>query len=507
MTSAFIPVLLPLLGGILLLMIRWTSFRTQRIVSFLLTLLLVGVTICTLKVAIEGTAQVYSLGNWAAPFGIVLVLDRFSAVIILLTSLLAIASLWYAISTKLDLKGEHFHVLFQFQLFGLNGAFLTGDLFNLFVFFEILLLASYGLLLHGGGKLRTKAGLQFVVINLVGSTLFLFAIGVLYGITGTLNIADMSMKIAQLPAESQGVVAAGGLLLLVVFGIKAAMFPLYLWLPQAYTNTSAPIAALFAIMTKIGIYSIIRVHGTLFGESAGELSFYYMPWVLGLGLITLVMGALGVAASRRLREQVSYLVLASIAILLVGIGINSQEALSATIYYMLHSTIIAGAFFLLSDMISKSRGSLEDRFSPGVSMHSKALLGSTFMVAAIAMTGMPPFSGFIGKLLILSAGLESSWFWWILAIVLASSLIMIISLARSGSLLFYNVQKVELSKSTKLNKTAYMPIVFLLFLMLLLVVFAGVIVDFTDSIAFYMYDQSGYIEAVLNISMEAKNDQ
>lgn len=501
-SPAFMPVLLPLLGGILLLIIRSSSFKTQQIVSFLLTLLLVGVAICSLGVANQGMPQIYTLGNWIAPFGIVLVLDQLSAMMVLVTSLLAVASLWYAISTKLDSKGEHFHILFQLQLFGLNGAFLTGDLFNLFVFFEILLLASYGLLLHGGGKLRTKAGLQFVVINLIGSTIFLFAVGALYGILGTLNIADMSMKIAQLPAENQGVVAAAGLLLLIVFGIKAAMFPLYLWLPQAYTNTSAPIAALFAIMTKIGIYSIIRTHGTLFGESASELSFYYMPWVLGLGLITLVMGAFGVAASKRLREQVSYLVLCSIATLLIGIGINSQESLSATLYYMVHSTIIAGSFFLLSDMISRSRGSLEDRFTSGISMHSKVLLGGTFMVIAIAMTGMPPFSGFIGKLLILSSALESSWFWLILAVVLISSLIMIISLARSGSLLFYNVQKGELCETTKLNKMAYMPILFLISLILLLVLFADNIVDFTDSISLYMYSQTDYIEAVLNISIE-----
>ncbi|MGC8732477.1 MAG: proton-conducting transporter membrane subunit, partial [Halothiobacillaceae bacterium] len=288
------PVLLPLIAGFVLLFAAAGGLRLQRIINLVAVLSVTGLALALIGVATDGVHRVYALGNWVPPFGIVLVLDRLSALMVGLTMLLALASLVYAIATDVDTRGPHFHVLFQLQLFGLNGAFLTGDVFNLFVFFEVLLLASYGLLLHGGGRLRTKAGLHYVVINLVGSTLFLFAVGALYGVLGSLNLADMANRVAAAPAENHGLIAGAGLLLLVVFGIKAAAFPLYLWLPAAYAQTSAPIAALFAIMTKVGIYAIVRMHGTLFGDEAGALAGLITPWLQVAGWITLGLAALGV---------------------------------------------------------------------------------------------------------------------------------------------------------------------------------------------------------------------
>ncbi len=237
-----------------------------------------------------------------APYGIVLVVDRLAAWMLLTTSLLAVFALLYAVR-GIDTEGRHFHVLFQLQLFGLNGAFLTGDLFNLFVFFEILLLASYGLLLHGGGRNRVKAGLHYVVINLVGSTLFLFAVGTLYGVTGTLNMADLAVKLAQTPPENLALVQSAGLLLFAVFALKAALLPLYLWLPAAYAHTSAPVAALFAIMTKVGAYSILRVYSLMFGDAAGPVANLLDAWLAPLALVTLVLGMLGVLASTSLGSR------------------------------------------------------------------------------------------------------------------------------------------------------------------------------------------------------------
>jgi len=497
-----LPVLIPLIAGFLLIFARIGGIRLQRALSLLIIITLIIVSVELVKTSLTGDYQVYLLGNWIAPFGIVLVLDQLSALMVLITSLLALGAAWYAIATKIDEKGSHFHVLFQFQLLGLNGAFMTGDLFNLFVFFEVLLLASYGLLLHGSGPQRTKAGLHYVVINLIGSTLFLFAVGALYGALGTLNMADMAAKLSQAPAENLGLISAAGLLLLVVFGIKAAMFPLYLWLPNAYSQTSAPVAALFAIMTKVGIYAIIRVHGTVFGDEAGQLADYYAPWVLGLGLVTLFLAALGVMASRGLREQVAYLVLASVAILLIGIGINTAEALSATLYYLIHSTLIAGGMFLLADVIARGRGHYADRFESGPNMPSAILIGSVFMFAAVAATGMPPLSGFIGKLLILSAALDHAWFAVILATVLIAGLIMIISLARAGSLLFYNTLSTEQTKESgePLNKSAFIAIIGLFMVSPILVIFANPIGFFTESIALQQTNSAAYIQAVLSTS-------
>ncbi len=495
--TPILPVILPLIIGFVLLIVKRFGIKVQQAVSLLAVAALILISIYSfIKTSNEGIL-VYTLGNWQAPFGIVLVVDQLSILMVLVTSLLAFGALWYAISENIDSKGAHFHPLFQLQLFGINGAFLTGDVFNLFVFFEILLLASYSLLLHGQGEGRTKAGLHYVIINLVGSTLFLFAVGTLYGITGTLNIADMANKIATLSPDNVGVVAAAGLLLLVVFGLKAAMFPLYLWLPNAYGRTSAPIAALFAIMTKVGLYAIIRIHGTIFGADAGELAYYHIPWVLYIGLFTLALATLGVLSSKEIRNQVAYLVLASVSILLVSIGINSQEALSGTIYYMVHSTLLAGGFFLVADIIIKARksGSLDTKMP--IFNHA-ILIGSLFFIFAIAAAGLPPLSGFFGKIMILSAALEHKDTALILAVVLTSSLLIIVALAKSGTTIFYDTKQEEPTTEYKISKSSVASIFFLFAFAPLLVIFANPASEIANTIAANIFDTSSYITTVLN---------
>ncbi len=454
--TPILPVIIPLIAGFTLLLIKRFGLKTQEIFSLISVFIIILVSIFAFTKTLSNDIFVYSLGNWEAPFGIVLVLDQFSILMVLVTSLLAFGALWYAISEGIDKKGAHFHPLFQLQLFGLNGAFLTGDLFNLFVFFEILLLASYSLLLHAKGEGRVKAGLHYVVINLVGSTLFLFAVGTLYGILGTLNIADLSQKVAHLSPENVSIVASAGLLLLIVFGLKAAMFPLYFWLPNAYGKTSAPVAALFAIMTKVGIYSIIRVHGTIFGQNANELAFYYTPWVLYIGLITLVLATFGVLSSKELKTQISYLVLLSVSIILIAIGINSKEALSGAIFYMIHSTFVAGGFFL------------------------------------------PPFSGFFGKIMILKSSINHTQTALILTTVLLSSLLVIVSLARSGTNIFYDTRAKEEESNYKLSKSTLSSIVYLFSFTIILVLFANNITQITENIASNLVDTNSYISTVLN---------
>ena len=278
-----LPVALPLLTGALLLIgARWT-LATRRVINGISTALLLAITVNLLLLSGDDAIRVYLLGDWAPPFGILLVFDRLSALMLALTALLAAGALAYALQGT-DREGHNFHALFQFQLLGLNGAFLTGDLFNLFVFFEILLIASYGLLLHGGGPQRARAGLHYVVLNLIGSSFFLIAAALLYSVTGTLNMADLAVQVRALPAADLPIAAAGGLLLLAVFGLKAAVMPLHFWLPHAYSAAPAPVAALFAIMTKVGAYAIIRVFTLVFGEEAGPLAGLADPWLLGVGI-------------------------------------------------------------------------------------------------------------------------------------------------------------------------------------------------------------------------------
>ena len=259
------PVVLPALVAPFIIMVVRHHMDLTRIFSLASTVLLLAISLVLAAQASTGEVQVYELGNWSAPFGIVLVLDRLSAMMVLLTSVLALIINLYVIGSGWDKRGANFHALFQFQLMGIIGAFLTGDAFNLFVFFEVLLIASYGLMIHSGGTRRFQAGVQYVVYNLLGSTLFLFALGTLYSVTGTLNMADLAVRVAEIPAEDTALLRVGAVMLLLVFAIKAAVIPLHFWLPASYANAPLPVAALFAIMTKVGAYAILRMYTLVFG--------------------------------------------------------------------------------------------------------------------------------------------------------------------------------------------------------------------------------------------------
>ena len=258
------PVVLPaILAPLIVLWMRY-DLVTQRVASVIGMLALLTLAIVLLVSASGHPPEVYRLGGWEPPYGIVLVLDRLSALMLLLNAILGLVVVLYAIGSGWDRRGWHFHSLMQFQMMGINGAFLTGDAFNLFVFFEVLLIASYGLMIHSGGKARLKSGVQYVVYNLAGSTLFLFALGTIYAVAGTLTMADLATKVAQMPAGDSALIRVGAVLLLLVFAVKAALVPLQFWLPATYSNAPGPVAALFAIMTKVGVYAIVRVYTLIF---------------------------------------------------------------------------------------------------------------------------------------------------------------------------------------------------------------------------------------------------
>ncbi len=495
-----LPVVLPLFAGVVLLALRNTPLWLQRGLSVAATLALIPFAFALIGAAADGSHLVYKLGNWSAPYGIVLVADRLAAWMLLTTALLAIFALLYALR-GIDSEGRHFHVLFQLQLFGLNGAFLTGDLFNLFVFFEILLLASYGLLLHGGGRLRVKAGLHYVVINLVGSTLFLFAVGTLYGISGTLNMADLAVKIAAAPPENAALLQSAALLLFGVFALKAALLPLYLWLPAAYAHTSAPVAALFAIMTKVGAYSILRVYSLMAGDVPGPLSNLLDAWLAPLALATLALGTLGALASSGLRQQAAYLVVASVGTLLLAFGLGNADALAAGLYYLPHTAFATAALFLLADQIARARGGLADRFESGPEMPRARVLGGLFFVIAMAIAGMPPLSGFLGKFMLLKAALSEPLLVWVWGVVLIAGLATVIALARSGSLLFYRTHGTHDGAALVMPPAgALAPIVALLLLVVVITVWAGAFSAYAIDMAAQLLQPQQYIDAVLGVA-------
>ncbi len=510
------PVVLPLVAGAACALLGARAPRAAAALSLAATLGFALIAAVLVARADGGAVQVLLLGNWAAPFGIALALDRLAAMMLALTALVALVALLYALGGD-DRRGRHFHALFQFQLMGLAGAFLTSDLFNLFVFFEVLLAASYGLLLHGGAPgrgARLTATLHYVLFNLTGSALFLVAVGLLYGLTGTLNMADLVGRLAALPAAQAAPAQAAALLLLVVFAVKAALLPLYFWLPEAYASATAPVAALFAIMTKVGVYAIARTTTLIFAGHADGLgstvSLVFQPVLPALALATLLLAAVGALAARRLRLMVAYLVVASAGMLLLAVGLGSTASVAAGLFYLVHSTLVAAAWFLIADRIAAERGA-DDTLTPTepVAARAWAPLGVAFFVAAIAVAGMPPLAGFFGKTLLLQAAgaapLADVGPAVVVAGVLLASLGVMVALARAGSAVFW---KPGDGSSTAASPTMANPalryhpahgasIVLGLALVIAVSLAAGPISDYAGAAARQAFDRRAYIDAVL----------
>lgn len=501
------PVIVPLVAGALCMILSARSPRVAAFVSVSGTLVFAVVAAVLVGQAGEGSVQTYLLGNWQAPFGIALALDRLSALMLALTALVAVLALLYAFAGD-DRRGKHFHTLFQFQLMGLAGAFLTADLFNLFVFFEVLLCASYGLLMHGEGQghtARLRATVHYLIFNLTGSALFLIAVALLYGVTGTLNMADMAVRLAALPPESALLAQSAALMLLVVFAVKAALLPLYFWLPDAYASATAPVAALFAIMTKVGVYGITRTTTLLFADTGDELQSVvagvFLPALPVLALATLMLAALGVLAARRLRGLIAYLVVASAGTLLLAVGLATTESIAAGLFYLIHSTLTASVWFLVADRIGGVRA-CGDELQQSVPLPTQAWapLGIAFFIAAVAVAGMPPLAGFLGKALLLAAASATAFGTWVFVGVLLSSFGVLIALSRAGSAIFWRrgaeAGVVEPADSTGRSKSA--AIFCGLGLVIATSMLAKPIGDYTDAAASQLADRRTYIDAVLN---------
>jgi multicomponent K+:H+ antiporter subunit D len=437
-----LPIVLPAMLAALLVLTARYHLTLQRVFSLAGALALLGVALGLFREASDGTISLYQLGDWAAPFGIVLVADRLSTLMVLLTAVLAPLVLLYAIGSNWDARGRHFHPLFQFQLMGITGAFLTGDAFNLFVFFEVLLIASYGLMIHGGGAARLRAGTQYVLYNLLGSTLFLFALGTIYAQTGTLNMADLAGRVAALDIGDSGGIRVAAVLLLLVFAIKAAVLPLHFWLPASYSEAPGPVAALFAIMTKVGAYGIIRFYTLVFPPDLEMTSGLFDTWLLPAALLTLTLGMIGVLGSARIDRMVAFSVIGSMGMLLTAVAVFTPKGIAAALYYAIHSTLATAALFLLVDVIRTRRGPVGPQLTRSAPIMGGALVAGMFFVAAISMVGMPPLSGFLGKLLVMDAARDSDLVWWVWSVVLISSLIAIVGFGRAGSQLFWKCHEV-----------------------------------------------------------------
>jgi multicomponent K+:H+ antiporter subunit D len=500
-----LPVVLPAMLAPLIGFVMRHDIVLARTASVAGTVALLAVALGLFGMAADGATHVYRLGDWPAPFGIVLVLDRLSALMVLLTATLALLVLIHAIATGWDARGKHFHALFQFQLMGICGAFLTGDVFNMFVFFEVLLIASYGLMIHSGGRARMQAGLQYVVMNLAGSTLFLFALGTLYASTGTLNIADIGRVVATIPPEEAALVRVAAMLLMIVFAVKAALFPVQFWLPGTYANAPAPVAALFAIMTKVGAYAILRVHTVSFGPGIEGTEDLAATWLFPAAIITIAIGAFGVLGARQLMPLIAFSVLGSMGTLLIALAAFTPEATSAGLYYLVHSTFAAACLFLVADLVVRRRAG--DTLTPRPPTVQNGLFAALFFAAAIGMAGMPPLSGFLGKLLVLDALRAPGTIGWAWTAVLAGSLVTILGFARAGSVLFWKstatpAPETDTPVAAAARPLEVAPAMAGLAVLALLAVFAGPLSSYLQDTAAQLYDRAGYTTAVLTPETE-----
>lgn len=523
------PILVPLVTGALLLLIDERRRLQKAMIGVASTIILFAVAVALFRFAdsIDGPEAarqgVYLLGNWAAPFGIVLVVDRLSALMLVLTATLALPSLIFALA-RWHTAGAHFHSLFQFLLMGLNGAFLTGDLFNLFVFFEVLLAASYGLLLHGSGLLRVKAGLHYIAINLAAALLFLIGVSMIYGVTGTLNMADLAVRVASVEPQKRMLLEAGAGILGIAFLIKAGMWPLNFWLPPAYTAAAAPVAGIFAILTKVGVYVVLRLSLLVFGEGTSSSSGFGLQVLLFGGMATITFGAIGVLASQALGRLAGFSVLVSSGTLLTAIGLGSGAITTGALFYLASSTLTISAFFMLIELVERGQDAgasmlavtMEvygdaDEDEPeeggeGVALPgTMAVLGICFAACGILLAGLPPLSGFVAKFAMLSAMLEPAGsgsaalvpavMWLVVFLIILSGLSALIAMTRSGIRTFWASMEGTKPRVLVLEVA---PVLLLLLATLLLTVQAGPAMRYMDATARALSAPHQYIDAVTN---------
>lgn len=518
-----IPILLPVATAALLLFYdeRYRKLKLLVSLSSIGLLILVAIGLIDRAVNISPKAEVYLLGNWQAPFGITLVLDRLSAVMVFLASILGAAALVFS-AAHWHKAGPHFHSLMQFMIAGVNGAFLTGDLFNLFVFFEVMLTASYALALHGTGQARVRAGMHYVVINLIASSFFLIGAAIIYGVAGTLNMADLALKLQTLRSADRIIFEAGAAILGIAFMVKAGMWPLNFWLTPTYSAAASPVGASFAILSKVGIYVVLRLTLLVFGPDSGALAGFGNDILFYGGLATLIFGFIGVLASQALGRLASYSVLVSSGTLLAAIGTGNASLTAGALFYIVSSTLSLAAFFLLVELVERSQDTAANVLAVTMEVYGEdeeeeedevgtylpatlAILGACFGIAAILIIGMPPFSGFVAKFMMITGvfnpdGLNGDGYmpsprdWVFVAFVILSGFAALIAMTRTGIRTFW--ASIE-GKVPRVQIIEFAPVAGLLTLCLLLTIAAGPVADYMGKAAEELHHPNNYIGSVL----------
>ncbi|MEM6600120.1 MAG: Na+/H+ antiporter subunit D [Verrucomicrobiota bacterium] len=490
-----LPLLIPLVSATLCLFFR-VDLEVQRRVSLAAMILLTVASAMLLGQTLGGEIHAVSVGGWQGPFGIVLVGDLLSSIMLMACSAVSLAVMAYGVGQLPELESRRFfHPLALLLVLGVNGSILTGDLFNLYVWFEVMLLASFVLLALGRRKDQLEGALKYVTLNLVASLIFLSAVGILYGKLGTLNMADLAAKLAE--EQDSFLVNSSAVLLLVAFGIKAALFPFFFWLPASYHTPAVTISALFAgLLTKVGVYAILRVFTLIFDIQTGHLQTV-LVWIAGF---TMVVGVLGAAAHFEIKRILSFHIVSQIGYMIMGITFLTPLALGGVIFFIVHNMVAKTNLFLIAGIVEKKCGTTDLNRTGGLFAQAPGL-SALFLVSAIALAGLPPLSGFWAKFTLVKAGFEVEAF-WIVGISLAVGIMTLFSMTKIWAEAFWKSAPEDVLDDT----TASQPISS--WLMTPVVIFAAVAAcmglfaePFLNTMTLageQLLEPRAYIEAVLN---------
>lgn len=495
------PLLLQLLLSIIL-MFSWSRISWQRVISIIGGIINIGVSVWLFAfIWNEGTHTVQA-GSWAAPFGITFVGDMLSATLVLLTAISGLAVAVFSTSSVVAARLKYgYFPIFHFLLLGLNGAFLTGDVFNLYVWFEIIIISSFVLITLGGEKAQLEGAVKYFTLNILASMIFLTAIAVLYGLTGSLNMADLSLKVAAI--ENRGLVEITGILFLIAFGIKAAVFPLYFWLPDSYHTPPSAVSAIFAgLLTKVGVYALIRFFTLIFVENA-----FLHDTILVMAILTLISGGLGALVQNNLRKVFSYLIICHIGFMILGLGLFTEMAIAGAIFYLIHDIVVKTNLFMVSGLLYRITGTNSIRSLGGL-YAQYPLLSLLIAIPLFSLVGIPPLSGFWPKISLVTAAFEGE-NWWAIGAILFASLITLVIIARVWANVVWK-DKSDLperlnfryyknfTKEGKMQLVA--PIIFLSLVSLFIGFGAEYVQQLSSRVATELMDRQQYIDAVFKSS-------
>lgn len=489
-----LPLVLPFLTAVAAFLTRESPWG--RMVSVIGNVLFLGAAVLLFSHVYDKGVIAGQMGGWPAPFGITLVADYLSAVMVVITAITALAVSAYALS-DINTRKEYlgYHALFNILIGGVTGAFITGDLFNLYVWFEVMLISSFGLLVLGGSRAQIDGGVKYVTLNLVSTILFLSGVGLLYGMTGTLNLADLALTIPEL--ENQGLVTVVAMMFMVAFGVKAAVFPLFFWLPASYHTPAFSVSAVFAgLLTKVGVYALIRMFTLVFDQDIG-FTHTVLLWVAALTMIT---GVLGAAAQNDMRKILSFHIVSQIGYMIMGLALYTPLAIAGAVFYLFHHIVVKANLFLIAGVAERIAGST-DLGKIGGMYKTAPFLGILFLIPAFSLAGFPPLSGFWAKYVLVAAALEDEG-WVIAGVALLVGLLTIYSMTKIWAEAFWKAHP-EGTDPTLATLTAaerrnlLLPIGAMAVLTLIIGFFPQPFVSFAETASMQLLDPAAYIVTVL----------